>query len=760
MRTALGSLVAGTLIAGRYEIVGPLAKGGMGLLFKARQVALDRIVAVKVLPIDDDPKAYQRFELEAKAAAGLSHPNIVSIYDYGRMDDGRPFIVMEYIEGVPLFKVLRTHGHLEEKHAAELFMQVCDGLYCAHRQGVVHRDLKPGNILLVPAPTGDMVKIIDFGLAKRFYENQNLTESGVLVGTPLYMSPEQCRGEPTDARSDVYSLGCVIYHMVAGTAPFEGDSPVSTMYKHLLEGLVFSNSLAETSAAMKRVITKCLEKNAVDRYQTALELKIALKRVLDVIPEKAPDKILQQKASGTTVRRATGGESSPGSTGVASVSSKNSGTNERAQEVSDVVSPAVQSGGDHNGAGGTASVNGPAAGTATKGGTVERSNFDKTDSKSADSGGGSGGSRTEAKKGADKSHSTAGGDDSSGRTVAMTDRANPQGQNLRGGAEQTLRGSFSDVSMLTSGAAVRKSLDTGSGAGSEKQKAAALVASAGKMVPWLTAGALLAAGVVAGWFTMNNREFQLAYLPTLQSIDRQQGFYLSVKLADEYVGEHDTRNAFTMYERARWLAADHLEFGGVRIAHVHAMLAQLYQLRPQLVQAAKEASIAKHLFEEYKGTTSPDYAPDVANLAAIRLKQGNIEAALENCNMALKAFEIQQTSNQYLPSREDCLQLKARLAQRIEQERQERLDEQPGAQNNAAPKPNTSKRSGIRSAGPVATSHRSGAIQYANAGTTPQSVLEQVNATGLANEKVARVIKKNKRGLLKSLKRLVGDIVD
>ncbi len=271
-------MAADSLIAGRYEILSSIARGGMGVVYKARQVALHRLVAVKVLPAPgEDTAVYQRFELEARSLATLSHPNIVSVFDYGQMEDGRPFLVMEFIEGLSLAHILRQQGLFDQQRAVAVISQVCDGLHCAHTQQLIHRDLKPGNILVVQTAAGETAKLIDFGLAKRFMENQQLTQSGVLIGTPLYMSPEQCRGEQTDARSDIYSLGCVLYEMLAGVPPLQGDSHISTVFKHLHELPDYDRpTMRNVNEAMKDVLRNCLQKEQQNRFASVLDLKTAL----------------------------------------------------------------------------------------------------------------------------------------------------------------------------------------------------------------------------------------------------------------------------------------------------------------------------------------------------------------------------------------------------------------------------------------------------------------------------------------------------
>src|SRR5687767_3458594 len=218
--------------SGRYELVRRLARGGMAEVHLARDLLLDRPVALKVLypELSRDPTFVERFRREARAAANLNHPNIVSVYDWGE-EDGTYFIVMEYVEGVTLRDLLVRNGPLEPGRAAAIVGDIAAGLGFAHEKGVVHRDVKPGNVLITSSGT---VKVTDFGIA-RAGVSESLTQTGAVMGTAVYFSPEQAQGLPTDGRSDLYSLGVVLYESVTGYPPFGGDSPVSIAYKHVRE---------------------------------------------------------------------------------------------------------------------------------------------------------------------------------------------------------------------------------------------------------------------------------------------------------------------------------------------------------------------------------------------------------------------------------------------------------------------------------------------------------------------------------------------
>jgi serine/threonine-protein kinase len=226
---------APTVFNDRYEMHRHLARGGMSDVYLAKDLLLDRPVAVKVLFTEyaRDPAFVERFRREAQAAANLNHPNIVAVYDWGQQS-GTYFIVMEYIEGRSLSDIVRTEGPLHPRRAAEIAADVAAALGFAHRNGVVHRDIKPGNILISPS---GQVKVADFGIAQAVVggAEANLTQAGAVMGTATYFSPEQAQGKAVDPRSDLYSLGCVLYEMLTTRPPFSGDTPVAIAYKHVQE---------------------------------------------------------------------------------------------------------------------------------------------------------------------------------------------------------------------------------------------------------------------------------------------------------------------------------------------------------------------------------------------------------------------------------------------------------------------------------------------------------------------------------------------
>src|SRR3954454_11256344 len=262
---------------GRYELVRHIARGGMAEVYLAHDRLLDRPVALKVLfpELSVDRSFVERFRREAQAAANLSHPNIVSVYDWGE-EGSTYFIVMEYIDGRPLSQILRADGPLLPDRAAAIAADVAAALAFAHRNGVIHRDVKPGNVLI----TNDgLVKVTDFGIARAANTEENLTQTGAVMGTATYFSPEQAQGAEVDPRSDVYSLGVVLYEMVTGAPPFTGDNPVAIAYKHVREEPPTprerNNAIPVTFEA---IILQAMAKQADDRYGSAEELRADLLR--------------------------------------------------------------------------------------------------------------------------------------------------------------------------------------------------------------------------------------------------------------------------------------------------------------------------------------------------------------------------------------------------------------------------------------------------------------------------------------------------
>jgi eukaryotic-like serine/threonine-protein kinase len=278
--TKTDDALLGQILIEKYRIDERLSAGGMGTVYRGTHVLMDKTVAIKVLrpALAADEKIVARFSREARAASRISHPHALTVTDFGEAENGVVFLVMEYLDGKTLKEIIRQDGPMPLPRAVEIIRQVGGALEAAHAEGVVHRDLKSDNIMLLSSTSTDYAKVLDFGIAKIKEQegeyNPGLTAPDLVIGTPQYMSPEQCSQSPDiDARSDLYSLGIILYEMLVGHVPFTGESPTAIMLKHLQEPA--PSVLAERNdlpPAIGRVVARALEKRPEDRYQTADEL--------------------------------------------------------------------------------------------------------------------------------------------------------------------------------------------------------------------------------------------------------------------------------------------------------------------------------------------------------------------------------------------------------------------------------------------------------------------------------------------------------
>ncbi len=298
----------GKVIEGKYEVVAKLGTGGMSVVYKARQILMDRIVAIKFL-VNQDSESLRRFQLEAKLASSLSHPNIITIFDFGiASEQGKPFIVMDYLKGISLSEIIKSREYLNEEEAVPIFLKIIDALAYAHENSILHRDLKPANIMIcdynqetkpdqqvstrqltgasvVLDGKAYLVKLVDFGIAKLITETDQeeykLTKTGEVFGSPIYMSPEQFLGEKLDNRSDIYSFGVVMYESLTGALPLIGKNLMDTLNRRLSEkpeSFAQIDPELKVSPYLEDIVIKCLEKNINLRFQSMRDLQLILEK--------------------------------------------------------------------------------------------------------------------------------------------------------------------------------------------------------------------------------------------------------------------------------------------------------------------------------------------------------------------------------------------------------------------------------------------------------------------------------------------------
>jgi serine/threonine-protein kinase len=297
-KAQLHDKLVGRTIAGKFLVESLIGSGAMGAVFRAKQIALEKTIAIKVLHGEHagEPSFAARFHREAKAASRLNHPNSMQVLDFGAEPDGLLYIAMEYLDGRSLHRLMHDEGRLAPARVADILMQTLAALAVAHDMGVVHRDLKPENIMVLPGTNDDgrpcdVVKVCDFGIAKitdsRAYRSEEresaapVTTAGFLVGTPEYMSPEQGRGDRLDARSDLYSLGIVLYEMITGRVPFQAESVIGVVLKHITEVPERPSSrIPGVDARLEEICLRALRKSPDDRFQNAREMRGELRAVL------------------------------------------------------------------------------------------------------------------------------------------------------------------------------------------------------------------------------------------------------------------------------------------------------------------------------------------------------------------------------------------------------------------------------------------------------------------------------------------------
>jgi eukaryotic-like serine/threonine-protein kinase len=273
------------IIKGKYKLIDLIAEGGASNVFLSERVLVGDLVVLKILfsELASDPVKSKRFHLEAATTASIKHPNVITMYDFDFTDEGVPFIVTELLRGLTLFGELQKAGSLSLQRAIQVITPICSALSVAHARGIVHRDLKPSNIVLHKMDDGtEVVKLIDFGIAKRLLpEDVAITSPGIVFGTPAYMSPEHCLGESLDNRSDVYSLGILLFEMLAGRIPFDADTPPRVMLKHVKQEPPSLRELRpDLSIEVENIVLRAISKEREQRFPTALALAEELNNLI------------------------------------------------------------------------------------------------------------------------------------------------------------------------------------------------------------------------------------------------------------------------------------------------------------------------------------------------------------------------------------------------------------------------------------------------------------------------------------------------
>lgn len=299
----------GTILQDKYRVISEIGRGGMSIVYKARHEMMDKQVAIKMLQqgLMGDQTSIKRFQQEAQAASCLAHQNVITIFDFGVSPTGQPYLVMDFLEGQSLADVIKAQNHISQRRAASIFIQACDALEHAHQKGVLHRDLKSSNIMLVDYDSNpDFVKVVDFGIAKLMpnsgKQQQNLTATGEIFGSPIYMSPEQCLGLTLDARSDIYSMGTMLYEALTGQPPLLGANIIDTMQMHVESVPARPSKIRsdlQISGPLEMICVRALEKKPENRFKSMGEFRDALLAIVPLLPVEAGQLPNRQFRTGT-----------------------------------------------------------------------------------------------------------------------------------------------------------------------------------------------------------------------------------------------------------------------------------------------------------------------------------------------------------------------------------------------------------------------------------------------------------------------------